>query len=226
MKLDPKISEADFKDMVISIAKRYGWLVHHDLPAQNTRGRWMTNVQGDAGFPDLFMVHPFQGGRPLVIELKAEKGKTTPGQKIWLNACEMAGCHAAVWKPSDMEYILYTLSNRDRHRYKPKTNRTRNFNIRNFILECKIARGNCMDCGYEMSERTARAFDWDHRDPHTKSFELSNPPKGATMTELLDEMAKCDVVCRNCHALRPTSHLGRLIKTPQRQLSLGGMFDL
>ena len=115
---------------------------------------------------------------------------------------------------------------RDRHKYKPKTNRTRNFNIRNFILECKIARGDCMDCGYEMSERTARAFDWDHRDPHTKSFELSNPPKGATMTELLDEMAKCDVVCRNCHALRPTSHLGRLIKTPQRQLSLGGMFDL
>ncbi len=111
MKLDPKISEADFKDMVISVAKRYGWLVHHDLPAQNSRGRWMTNVQGDAGFPDLFMVHPFQGGRPLVIELKAEKGKLTPGQKIWLNACEMAGCHAAVWKPSDMEYILYTLSN-------------------------------------------------------------------------------------------------------------------
>jgi hypothetical protein len=111
MKLDQKISEADFKDMVISVAKRYGWLVHHDLPAQNSRGRWMTNVQGDAGFPDLFMVHPFQGGRPLVIELKAEKGKLTPGQKIWLNACEMAGCHAAVWKPSDMEYILYTLSN-------------------------------------------------------------------------------------------------------------------
>jgi len=31
MKLDPKMSEADFKDVVISIAKRYGWLVHHDL---------------------------------------------------------------------------------------------------------------------------------------------------------------------------------------------------
>jgi len=86
MKLDPKISEADFKDVVISIAKRYGWLIHHDLPAQNSRGRWATHVQGDVGFPDLFMVHPFQGGRPLVIELKAEKGKTTPGQKVWLKA--------------------------------------------------------------------------------------------------------------------------------------------
>ena len=115
---------------------------------------------------------------------------------------------------------------RDRHLYKPKTTRTNSFNKRAFILESKIARGNCMDCGYEMSVRTARAFDWDHRDPHTKSFELSNPPAGATMHELLEEMAKCDVICRNCHALRPTSHLGRLIKTPQRQLSLGGIFDL
>jgi hypothetical protein len=44
------MSEAELKDMVISIAKRYGWLVHHDLPAQNSRGRWMTNVQGDVGF--------------------------------------------------------------------------------------------------------------------------------------------------------------------------------
>jgi hypothetical protein len=59
--------------MVISIAKRYGWLVHHDLPAQNTRGRWMTNVQGDVGFPDLFMVHPFQGGRPLGDRTKSRK---------------------------------------------------------------------------------------------------------------------------------------------------------
>jgi hypothetical protein len=66
LKPNLKMSEAEFKDrVVISIAKRYGWLVHHDLPAQNTRGRWMTNVQGDVGFPDLFMVHPFQGGRPL-----------------------------------------------------------------------------------------------------------------------------------------------------------------
>ena len=80
MKLDPKISETDFKDMVISIAKRYGWLVHHDLPSMNRRGAWATHVQGDTGFPDLFMVHPFQGGRPLVIELKAEK-ETNPGSK-------------------------------------------------------------------------------------------------------------------------------------------------
>jgi hypothetical protein len=62
MKPDLKMSETDFKDMVISVAKRYGWLVHHDLPSMNRRGAWATHVQGDTGFPDLFMVHPFQGG--------------------------------------------------------------------------------------------------------------------------------------------------------------------
>lgn len=111
MKFDKTMSEAEFKNLVISIAQRYGWLVHHDLPAQSSAGRWATHTQGNTGFPDLFMVHPHQGGRPLLIELKAEKGRLTPGQKIWLDAAENAGCHAAVWKPSDMEYILYTLSN-------------------------------------------------------------------------------------------------------------------
>ena len=49
MKTDLTMSEADLKEIVISVAKRYGWLIHHDLPAQNSRGRWLTNVQGDAG---------------------------------------------------------------------------------------------------------------------------------------------------------------------------------
>ena len=70
VKPDLKMSEADLKEVVISVAKRYGWLIHHDLPAQNSRGRWLTNVQGDAG-----------------------------------------SHFNSVWKPSDMEYILYTLSN-------------------------------------------------------------------------------------------------------------------
>ena len=51
MKADLKMSEADFKDVVISVAKRYGWLVHHDLPAMNRRGAWATHVQGNTGFP-------------------------------------------------------------------------------------------------------------------------------------------------------------------------------
>jgi len=110
MKTDPKMSESDFKDILINVAKRYGWLVHHDLPAQNSRGRWATHVQGDAGFPDLLLIHP-NSGKLFAIELKSEKGKLTPGQKRWLLAFEKSGIYNAVLKPSDMEYALYLLTN-------------------------------------------------------------------------------------------------------------------
>jgi len=110
MKPDLAMSEADLKEIVISVAKRYGWLIHHDLPAQNSRGRWLTNVQGDAGFPDLILLHPISG-KLLAVELKAERGKVSPLQKRWLMAFDAGSHFNSVWKPSDMEYILYTLSN-------------------------------------------------------------------------------------------------------------------
>jgi hypothetical protein len=110
MKPRENMTEAEFKNVVISIAKRYGWLIHHDLPAQNSRGKWATHVQGDAGFPDLLMVHPVSG-KILAVELKAEKGKVSPLQKRWLMAFDVSETFNSVWKPSDMEYILYTLSN-------------------------------------------------------------------------------------------------------------------
>ena len=110
MKPDLTMSEADLKEIVISVAKRYGWLIHHDLPAQNSRGRWLTNVQGDAGFPDLILLHPVSG-KLLAVELKAERGKLSPLQKRWLMAFDAGSHFNSVWKPSDMEYILYTLSN-------------------------------------------------------------------------------------------------------------------
>jgi hypothetical protein len=110
MELCPLMNETEFKDLVIGVAKRYGWLIHHDLPAMNRRGAWATHIQGDAGFPDLLLIHP-TGGKILAIELKSEKGKTSPLQKRWLLAFEQAGVYSAVWKPSDMEYVLYMLSN-------------------------------------------------------------------------------------------------------------------
>ena len=110
VKTNSNMTETELKDIVISVAKRYGWLIHHDLPAQNNRGRWLTNIQGDAGFPDLLMVHPVSG-KILAVELKSEHGKLSPLQKRWLMAFDASEVFNSVWKPSDMEYILYTLSN-------------------------------------------------------------------------------------------------------------------
>ena len=61
-----RMTEKDLKSIVLNIARRYGWLVHHDLPAMNIRGRWATHVEGDVGFPDLVLVHPHRGQMLLV----------------------------------------------------------------------------------------------------------------------------------------------------------------
>ena len=108
------MTEKDLKSIVLNIARRYGWLVHHDLPAMNIRGRWATHVEGDVGFPDLLLVHPNRG-QMLVVELKADRGKTTTSQDNWLAAFGLAGIENHVVRPSDLEFITDRLSRPDRY---------------------------------------------------------------------------------------------------------------
>ena len=66
----------------------------------------------------------------------------------------------------------------------------------------KLRRGACMDCGLVIDERTIVCIDFDHRDPNDKAFTISYEMRDAHASDLIAEMAKCDAVCRNCHALR------------------------
>ena len=77
----------------------------------------------------------------------------------------------------------------------------------------------------------ATVLSFDHLEPSTEDFKISAAvlklnkqrvanirPRWAypkvTWLELLDEIAKCDVVCANCHALR-TAERGRPIGRPE-----------
>ena len=62
---------------------------------------------------------------------------------------------------------------------------------RKVILEAKV--GGCVDC----QEVDPVVLHFDHRDPSTKSFNISS--KSVSMERLLAEIAKCDVRCANCH---------------------------
>ena len=106
------MTEKDLKSIVLNIARRYGWMVHHDLPAMNIRGRWATHVEGDVGFPDLVLVHPNRG-QVMVVELKAARGKTTTSQDNWLDAFALAGIENHVVRPADLEFITHRLSRPD-----------------------------------------------------------------------------------------------------------------
>ena len=64
-------------------------------------------------------------------------------------------------------------------------------------------------------------FAFDHLDPKLKSFALSNAYKitGITKQMIVDEIAKCQLVCHNCHAFRTWIHRdhdyeGHKINTP------------
>lgn len=52
----------------------------------------------------------------------------------------------------------------------------------------------CQCCG----ENTTVCLDFHHIDPSTKSFQLSNPSTRG-WEAIMEEVAKCVVVCKNCH---------------------------
>ena len=100
--------EAQFKNSVIEIAQRYGWFVHHDLPAMNKRGKWATHIQGDSGFPDLVLVNP--KGVLVFAELKTDIGRLSKQQEAWLDRLDLSVCIVQVWRPNQMPTIIKFLA--------------------------------------------------------------------------------------------------------------------
>jgi hypothetical protein len=45
-------------------------------------------------------------------------------------------------------------------------------------------------------------MDFDHRDPDTKRYTVTRMIGRAGTETILAEVAKCDIVCANCHRLR------------------------
>jgi len=62
----------------------------------------------------------------------------------------------------------------------------------------KIKDVPCADCGGKFPPC---AMDFDHRDKSTKSFNVAQRIRGSVDT-LMIEVAKCDIVCANCHRIR------------------------
>ena len=58
--------------------------------------------------------------------------------------------------------------------------------------------GKCLDCG-TMPHPAAMSFH--HRDPSNKDFNISHA-RTKTLDAVRDELDKCDLLCKNCHAIR------------------------
>lgn len=57
----------------------------------------------------------------------------------------------------------------------------------------------CADCRVRFEPC---AMDFDHRDPTTKQYTVSRMVGRASTDAILVEVAKCDIVCANCHRAR------------------------
>ncbi len=75
--------------------------------------------------------------------------------------------------------------------------RTWRMKRRQRVADIKLASG-CVDCGYN---EHACALDFDHIDASTKLFTIG-PNVGAAWAKVEAEIAKCEVVCANCHRVR------------------------
>lgn len=60
---------------------------------------------------------------------------------------------------------------------------------------------SCVDCG----ESDLLVLQFDHRDPKEKKCDIS---KCSTVTSVLRELPKCDIVCANCHTRRTQRMFG------------------
>lgn len=79
---------------------------------------------------------------------------------------------------------------------------------RDRLTAIKLAAG-CADCGYNAH---AEALDFDHRPGQQKSFTISEVA-GRKWETIIAELAKCDVVCANCHRVRTASRRPSVMET-------------
>lgn len=93
---DPDVSEKNFQEAVIELAKRNCWKWYHTFDSRKSV----------SGFPDLVLVRD----RVVWAELKSTHGKTDAAQETWLEVLRGAGQEVYVWRPADWPAIVQTLT--------------------------------------------------------------------------------------------------------------------
>ena len=77
------------------------------------------------------------------------------------------------------------------------------------VLVAQLKSVPCKDCSQEYP---SYVMDFDHIDAAQKRHNISHLARsGAPRKKILEEIAKCEIVCANCHRIR-THHRARLIQ--------------
>lgn len=82
------MSEKQLQAAIIELATFRGFLYYHPHDSRRSVPGW----------PDLCLC---RGDRLIFAELKSERGKVTPDQRMWLQALERTGAETYLWRPAD-----------------------------------------------------------------------------------------------------------------------------
>lgn len=82
-----------------------------------------------------------------------------------------------------------------RKKYRKYQRKTRNLRKKMLI---QLLGGCCQICGY--NRECPAAYDFHHRDPATKLFDVSSYGILRRWDELIAEVSKCVLLCKRCHA--------------------------
>ena len=95
------------------------------------------------------------------------------------------------WRENNPEKVRsYEISDDRRKRYRQKR--------KDVIDTYKLERG-CKCCGLKSPH--PQVYDLHHRDPNEKDFTISSRGFNKSLDKVQEEMAKCEVLCANCHRL-------------------------
>jgi len=73
------------------------------------------------------------------------------------------------------------------------------------ILLIELKGGECRECGIRYNGKNASIFDFHHKNPKEKEFNLStNKIANISIDKCFEEIKKCDLLCSNCHRLLHT----------------------
>lgn len=100
----PSVTEREWQAEVVAIAKQLGWRHFHVHDSRRS----------EPGWPDLALVRE----RLVLAELKTDTGRTSAAQERWLSLLTSAGVETHLWRPSDREHVIRTLT---RRRPRPTT---------------------------------------------------------------------------------------------------------
>jgi hypothetical protein len=92
------MTEAQFTETVIELAKLRGWRVAHFRPARTSRG-WRTPMMGDVGFPDLVLARK---GEVIFAELKVGNNKMSAAQVAWADQI----MSVRLWRPEHLQHEI------------------------------------------------------------------------------------------------------------------------